>query len=207
MLQRSISVLIALLVPLQMKGAVNAVSEKSLRRRELPTKKTSATEAASKRIEDAVEVGKKSVEQAMKASTESYEQTISMTKEQIEKASEALLNSYDEASALNKESIDAVVKAGEILTKGAETVGNAYYEITQASAEASVKATKAMMRAKTTKEFVEIQAEFTRTSFDSFLSESTRLSEMSVKVVNEAFEPLQKQLNTSFEKAFKAPAL
>ena len=173
----------------------------------MTTKKTSATEAATKQIEDAVEVGKKSVEKAMKASTESYEQAISMTKEQVEKASEAFFKSYDEATALNKESIDAVVKAGEVLTKGAETFGKAYYEIAQASAEASVEATKAMMGAKTAKELVEIQAEFARTSFDNFLSESTRLSEVSVKVANEAFEPLQKQLNTSFEKAFKAPSL
>ena len=173
----------------------------------MTTKKTSATEAATKQIEDAVEVGKKSVEQAMKDSTESHEQAISMTKEQGEKASEAFFKSYDEATALNKESIDAVVKAGEVLTKGAETVGKAYYEVTQASAEASVEATKAMMGAKTAKEFLELQAEFARTSFDNFLSESTRLSEVSVKVANEAFEPLQKQLNTSFEKVFKVPAL
>ena len=173
----------------------------------MTTKKTSATEAATKQIEDVVEVGKKSVEQAMKASTESYDQAISMTKEQVEKASEVFFKSYDEATALNKESIDAVVQAGEVLTKGAETVGKAYYEVTQASAEASVEATKAMMGAKTAKEFVEIQAEFARTSFDNILSESTRLSEVSVKVANEAFEPLQKQLNSSLEKALKAPSL
>ena len=173
----------------------------------MATKKTSETEAATKQIEDVVEVGKKSVEQAMKASTKSYDQAISMTKEQVEKASEVFFKSYDEATALNKDSVDAVVKAGEVLTKGAETFGKAYYEIAQASAEASVEATKALMGAKTAKECVEIQAEFARTSLDNFLSESTRLSEVSVKVANEAFEPLQKQLNTSFEKAFKVPAL
>ena len=64
-----------------------------------------------------------------------------------------------------------------------------------------------MMGAKTAKEFVEIQAAFARTSLDNFLSESTRLSEVCVKVANEAFEPLQQQINTSFEKAFKVPAL
>ena len=173
----------------------------------MATKKTSATEAATKQIEDAVEVGKKSVEQAMKASTKTYDQAISMTKEQVEKASEVFFKSYDEATALNKDSVDAVVKAGEALTKGAQTFGQAYYEIAQASAEANAEATKAMMGAKTAKEFVEIQAKFAHTSLDKFFSESTRLSEVSVKVANEALEPLQKQLNTSFEKAFKVPAL
>ena len=46
-----------------------------------------------------------------------------MTKEQVEKASEVFFKSFDEASALNKDSVDAVVKAGEVLTKGAETFG------------------------------------------------------------------------------------
>lgn len=173
----------------------------------MTTKKTNTAADATKQIEEAVEVGKKSVEQAMKASTEGYEQAINMTKEQVEKASEAFFKSYDEVSAMNKESVDAFVKAGEVLTKGSESVGKAYFDFAQASAEASVEATKAMMGAKTVKDFFDIQSEFARTSFDNFLSESTRLSEMSVKVANEAFDPLKAQLNGSFEKAFKVPTL
>ena len=42
--------------------------------------------------EDALEVGKKSVEQAIKASTEGYEQTLNVTKEQVEKAKELKIN-------------------------------------------------------------------------------------------------------------------
>ena len=173
----------------------------------MTTKKTNATAAATKQIEDAVEVGKQSVEQAMKASTESYEQALNMTKEQVEKASEAFFKGYDEMSSMNKEGVDAFVKAGEVLTKGAESLGKAYFDFAQASAEAGVEATKAMMSAKTVKDFVEIQSDFARTSFDNFLSESTRLSEMSVKVANEAFDPLKSQFNTGFEKAFKVPTL
>ncbi len=173
----------------------------------MTTKKTNPAAAASKQIEDAVEAGKKTVEQAMKASTEGYEQALNVTKEQVEKASEAFFKSYDEMSAMNKEGVDAFVKAGEVLTKGAESLGKAYFDFAQASAEASVEATKAMMAAKTVKDFVDIQSDFARTSFDNFLSESTRLSEMSVKVANEAFDPLKAQFNTGFEKAFKVPAL
>lgn len=171
----------------------------------MTTKKTNAAETASKQIEDAVEVGKKSVEQAMKASTEGYEQAINVTKEQVEKASAAFFKSYDEAAAISKENVDAFVAAGDVFTKSAETVGKAYFEYAQASAEAGVEATKAMMGAKTVKDFIDIQSDYARTSFDNFLAESTRLSELTVKAANEAFEPLKTQMNTSFEKAFKAP--
>ena len=172
----------------------------------MTTKKSAATSAA-KQIEDAVEVGKKSVEQAMKASTEGYEQAVSMTKEQVEKVSEAFFKGYGEMASMNKESVDAFVKAGELFTKGAESVSKAYFDFAQASAEASVEATKAMMTAKTVKDFVDIQSDFARTSFDNFLSESSRLSEMTVKVANDAFAPIQTQLNASFEKAFKVPTM
>ncbi len=108
---------------------------------------------------------------------------------------------------MNKEGVDAFAKASEVLTKGAERLGKAYFDFVQASAKASVETTKAMMAAKTVKDFVDMQSDFTRTSFDNFLSESTRLSEMSVKVANEAFDLLEAQFDTGFENAFKVPAL
>ena len=143
----------------------------------MTTKKTNSATAAFKQIEDAAEVGKKSFEQAIK-----------VTKEQVEKASEAFFKSYDEISVMNKEGVDAFVKAGEVLTKGGESLGKAYFDFVQVSAEANVATSKAMMAAKTGKDFVDLQSDFARTSFDNFLSESTRLSEMSVKVANKAFD-------------------
>ena len=104
-----------------------------------------------------------------------------------------------------QEGVDAFVKAGEVLTKGTESLGKAYFDFVQVSAEASFETSKAMMAAKTVKDFVDIQSDFARTSFDNILSESTRFSEMSVKVAIEAVDPLKAQLNTGFEKAFKVP--
>ena len=173
----------------------------------MTAKKETATSTAAKQVEDAVAVGKKTVEQAMQASTEGYEQAMSMTKEQVEKASAAFFKGYGEMSSLNKETVDAVVKAGDVLAKGAETVGKAYFDYAQASAEASVEATKALMGAKTVKDMVDIQSEFARTSFDNFMAESTRISELTVKLANDAFAPIQAQVNATFEKTFKFPAL
>jgi len=144
----------------------------------MTTKKNSAAEAAAKQVEEAVE-----------------------------NASAAFFQGYDEATAVNKESIEAFAKAGEVLTKGAEDVGKAYFDIAQASAEAGIEASKALMAAKSIKDVVDIQSEFARSSFDSFVAESTRLSEMNTKLATAAFAPLQAQLNAAFEKGFKFPTL
>ena len=162
----------------------------------MTTKTTNAATAAYKQIEDAVEVGRKSIEQAL-----------NVTSGQLEKVSEVFVNNFDEMSVMKKESFDALVKSGEVLTKGTESLGKAFFDCVQVSAEASFEKSKAMMAAKTVKDFVDIQSDIARTNFDNMLSESTRLSEMSIRVANEAFDPLKAQFNTGFEKAFKVRAL
>ena len=111
----------------------------------IQSNQTNAASAASQQIEDAVEVGKKPVEQAL-----------NVTKEEVEKANEAFFNSYDEMSAMNKIGADAFIKAGEVLTTGAESLGKAYSDFVQASAEARVETTKAMMAVSTVEDFVDI---------------------------------------------------
>lgn len=157
--------------------------------------KTAAPKIDTKQIDEAVAVGKQTVEQAVAA-----------TKEQVEKASTAALKGYDEFATLNKDGIDAFVKSGNIFAKGAEEVGKAYFAFAQAAAESNVEAAKALMGAKTLNEVVEIQSDLARVSFDKFVAEGTKLSEMGMKVTNDAFEPIQAHTNVVVERFMKPVA-
>ncbi len=168
--------------------------------------KTAAPKIDTKQIEDAVAVGKQTVEQAVAATKEQVENAVVATKEQVEKASAAALKGYDELAVMNKEGIDAFVKSGNIFAKGAEEFGKTYFAYAQAAAEQSVEATKTLMTAKTLSDVVEIQTELARTSFDKLVAEGTKLSEMSVKVTNDAIEPLQAHANVVVEKMMKPVA-
>ncbi len=171
----------------------------------MTTKAKTASKSAAAQVEEAMAVGKETVEQAVKASAESYGQAVAMTKEQVEKASTAFFKSYDDLATLNKENIEAVLKAGNILAKGAESVGKAYFDLFQTAAEAGVEATKALLTARTVKDVVDVQTDFARTSFDTFVAETTRISELTVKVTNEAFQPIQAQFANTLAKTLKAP--
>ena len=148
-----------------------------------------------KKMDEAVQVGKQTVEQAVAA-----------TKEQVEKASTAALKGYDEFATLNKASMDAYVKSSNIVTKGVEDLGKAYFAFAQSTAESNVAAAKKLMGAKTINDVVDIQAEVARSSFDSWVAESTKMSELSMKVANEAFEPIQAQFTAVVEKMTKPVA-
>lgn len=148
----------------------------------------------------------KTAPKAVEAPVEVYEQVVETTKAQVEKANVAVVKGYDEFAALQKESVDALIKAGAIWAKGAEDFGKAYLALAQETAEANSDAAKALFSAKSFKEAVELQGEIARKSFDKSLSEGTKLSELSLKVANEAFEPIQQQLTAAVAKAGKVAA-
>ncbi len=126
--------------------------------------------------------------------------------QQFEKAIPAMMKGYDEFTAFNQANLDAFMKASNVLVKGYEDIGKAYFKFAQASAEASAEAAKSMMSAKTLKEVVDLQSGYARSSFDTMVAEGTKLNEMSVKVANEAIQPIQTQFSKTMERVFKAPA-
>jgi phasin family protein len=159
----------------------------------------SAAEAAST-VRDSVEQGFLA---GTEAATRTYEQAAAMTKEQFEKASVTLFKSYEELSQLGKENIDAFVKSGTIVAKGFEDMGKIWMAFTQRSLESSVETAKAAIACKTIREVVDLQSDFARQSFDSMVAEGTKIGEISVKVANEAIQPLQGRVNVVVEKILK----
>ena len=148
----------------------------------------------------------KPAQAATKVTPETYEQVVETTRAQVEKANEAVVKGYDTFTAFQKDGVDALIKAGTIWAKGAEDLGKAYFAIAQENAEAGSEAAKALLSAKSLEEVVDLQGEIARKSFDKSLSEGVKLSELSLKVANEAFQPIQRQLTAAIETAVKVAA-
>ena len=170
------------------------------------TTKAKTARADVKQVEQAVAAGKETVEKVVKASTESYEQAFNMTKDQMEKASKSLAEGYDELTEMTQKNVEAFVKAGNVWAKGAEHIGKAYFNLAQVSAEAGVEAAQAMFGAKTLKDVVDVQAGYTKASVDTMVAEGKKINDMTVKVANEAFEPIQVQVNETIGKVLKRTA-
>lgn len=110
---------------------------------------------------------------------------------------------YDDLAAVQQDGVDAFVKAGEVFAKGAEELTRTCFGLCQDVATAQAEAVAAMLAAKSLEEFVGLQNELARKTFDRSIAEGTRISEMSLKIANEAFEPIQTQLTVAVEKAIK----
>ena len=133
----------------------------------------------------------------------SYDRVLGATKEQVEKASVQAFKTYEEISKLSKENLEAYVAASSVVAKGFETMGKAWLAFTQDAMESSAEAAKALIGAKTLREAADLQADWAKSAFDKFVAEGTKMSELSVKVANQAFEPINARVNVAVEKLVK----
>ena len=109
-----------------------------------------------------------------------------------------------EAANQSREGFEAFVKSGEIFAKGFEDIVKTAASLTQTAAEKQAEFAKELMGSKTLNELAETQNKIVQANFDQFMSNATKLSEMSVKVMNEASEPLNAQATKAMKKANKA---
>ena len=140
------------------------------------------------------------------AAQKHYERFLGATKEQVEKAGANALKTYEDFSKFSKENLDAYVAAGTTVAKGFETISKAWVAFTQETFEAGAQVAKALLSAKTLREAVDVQTDFAKTTFDKLVAEGTKVSEISVKVANEAVEPLNARFNAAVEKFLKPVA-
>ena len=136
----------------------------------------------------------------------SFENVANTTREQIEKASQTAYRSYEDVAKFQKDNWEAFVAASQIAAKGAETISKAWAAFTQETMESAASTAKALIGAKTLREAVDLQQDFAKTNFDKFVAESSKLSEIGVKLANEAFEPITARVNVAVEKMLKPVA-
>lgn len=107
----------------------------------------------------------------------------------------SVMGNLEDFQSMGKDNVDAMVQSSKILTKGMEDLTRAFFDLAQNSVEQSVAVSQAMLKAKTLKEVADMQNDLVKKSFDQFVAEGTKLSELSVKVANDAAEPLTSRMN------------
>lgn len=136
---------------------------------------------------------------ASNTSFESMEKIMSTSKSQYEKLS------ADAANA-SRQGVDSFMKSSTTFMKGAEQILKEIAAISQKSAERNTEAFKALLACKTLNELTEAQNKIAQQNFDDIMTASTKISEMSIKLATEAFEPINDQVTKGMKKATEAMA-
>lgn len=128
---------------------------------------------------------------------------VETAKDQFAKAAESQFKAADEVAAYGKSNVDAFIQAGSIFFHGFEELTRTFVGLTQAQVETSMSAAKAMIGAKTLTELTDLQNSYAKSAFDSAVSEATHISELAIKIANEAIEPLSARVTATMEQISK----
>ncbi|KTE15035.1 phasin family protein [Sphingopyxis sp. H115] len=115
-----------------------------------------------------------------------------------EKAKEAMAKTSklaEEAVEFNKANIEALVESGKIAAKGIETLGQEGVTFARKSFEDTTAALKGYTAVKTPADFFKLYAENSKKAFDAAVAQTSKTSELVVKLTNDSFAPISNRVS------------
>ena len=106
----------------------------------------------------------------------------------------------EELADLARANVEAIVEAGRVAAEGAKSIGQDVVATSRDGVEQAADAIRSLAEAKSPTEYLQLQGEFARASFDRAVAESSRLTESLVKLAGEAFQPLSNRATANAER-------
>jgi phasin family protein len=105
-----------------------------------------------------------------------------------------------EFADLARANVEAVVEAGRVASEGARAISQDAVTSSRTSFEQAADAIRSLAEAKSPTEYLQLQGDFARASFDRAIAESSKLTESLVKLAGEAFQPLSNRATANAER-------
>ncbi|GAA4724847.1 phasin family protein [Sphingomonas lutea] len=106
----------------------------------------------------------------------------------------------EELADLTRANIEAMVEAGRVAAEGARSIGQDAVASGRDGVEQAADAIRSLAEAKSPTEYMQLQGEFARASFDRAVAETSKLTEAMVKLAGEAFQPLSNRATANAER-------
>ena len=106
----------------------------------------------------------------------------------------------EELADLARANVEAVVEAGRVATEGARSISQDVVAKQRDSFEQAADAVRSLAEAKSPTEYLQLQGDFARASFDRAVAETSKLTESLVKLAGEAFQPLSNRASANAER-------
>ena len=132
---------------------------------------------------------------AAKSATETFEQVSSASTEAVRENIDRSLAALSEVSSFGKQNMEAWLASATATQKGFETLSARTVAFSKQALENHVAATKAIMTSKSVQEFVEKQNDYAKSSFETYVSELSTLSELVSGAAKDALLPINERMN------------
>jgi phasin family protein len=136
---------------------------------------------------------------AAEKTTASAESTFFNGAEAFKAGFEKAVKNYDTVLSYGKDTVEAYMKSATVAGKGIENINSELYSYSKDAIEESIAAGKAILGSKSVHEAFELQTDYAKSAFDSYVSELTKFSELVNTAAKDSFAPLQSRVQAWVE--------
>ncbi len=120
--------------------------------------------------------------------------------DQMNRAAGGMFKAAEEAAAFGRGNVEALAKSAQAYVAGVQDLSRQTAAMVQGLTEQALEGAKALSGVRSLKEATEIQTNLTRSAFERAVSETTKLQETALKVVEQSLAPLSARMTAAAEK-------
>lgn len=135
----------------------------------------------------------KSVKEPMQAAAETIEQFTAVNQERMRETFDRGVTALSEVGAFGKENVEAVIASAAVASKGFEQISARAVAYSKSAMESHVAAAKTLMTSKSIQEVIEFQSDYARKSFDGYVAEMNKMSDLMTNLTRDAMKPLNER--------------
>lgn len=105
------------------------------------------------------------------------------------------MEGYGQLNEFSKDTMEALISSANIASRGLEVLNSEALAFSKQSMEDGVSVAKAAMTVRSVQELMEIQNDFTKSAFDTYLGQVNRVADLFTETTKEAVEPLNERFN------------
>ena len=102
-----------------------------------------------------------------------------------------MVQQFDQFQKFGQENVDAALKSFGAVSKGAQAIATEAADFARKSFEQGTATFEKLVSAKSLDKAIEIHTDYLKTSYEGFVAQSTKITELYANVAKEAFKPLE----------------
>ena len=105
-----------------------------------------------------------------------------------------MMENFENMQKQGQENLDVAMKSMNAMSKGFQEIAKEAADYSKNQFEASSAAAEKLMASKSIEKAVEVQADFAKTSYESFVARATKVGELYVDLAKEAYKPFENMM-------------
>ncbi len=102
-----------------------------------------------------------------------------------------MLKGFEEFQKVGKDGFDAAVRSFGEMNKGFQAIAAAITDYSKKAFEDSTRAFEQLIGAKSIEQAVEIQSQYAKKAYDTYVAEMSKIGEMYVGLAKDAYKPVE----------------